>query len=353
MKIFHYMPKGPNVGDSIIDLATKKFFRSIFPDAEFFSFRSHTHAGFYGETINLHEYDRMAGIRRESLKLFGTPDLIVIGGAPSWASDTLVALETESIRARGTPIVFFGSGTKYYKDPSRRSTFMAQLSEISQQVIAAGARDEPTYRDMKLQGLPAYMTGCPVMYYVGEDIKWKKSEYFIIPFRSDKIPAHLQIDMEFIKELENVLEAKHLVVFQDYSEVCHAEALSGGLFKRHPLNFLVEYNPDNLLPFYKNAKFVFSYRLHGTLTGATCGTPFLQLNMDGRGNDFSKTFDPEGKYTISHAEATKERMLAKVRNMIAHKDYYSYTDFSERVRDAHTALEQYKNKIQGVMRGEK
>ena len=322
------MPKGPNVGDNIIDLATKKILYSVFPNAEIYSFRSHPHAAFYYGKTDIGKHDLMAGIREHSLNFSKKPDLIVIGGAPTWATSSLVSMDTKTITGTGAPIAFIGSGSKYYSDKSNRENFINKINDIKNLILIASARDEPTFIDMKHHGINAYMTGCPVMHYIGDNIMHKDSDFFIISFRDSKPLRMIKITRRFIKKLEEILKAKHLIVFHDYREVHLAGNLGGDV------RYIVEYNPENLVPFYRNAKFVLSYRLHGTLLATTCGAPFLQIGNDGRCSDFAKTFDIENKYTLSHTNLTVDNILDRVREIMESKEKYDYKDYGERIEKA-------------------
>ncbi len=344
MIINHYMPKGPNVGDNIIDLATKKILYSVFPNAEIYSYRSHFHAAFYHLKINLGQRDQMAGICEGSLSFHKKPDLIVIGGAPTWATSSLVSMDTEAILDNAIPIVFIGAGSKYYRDPSNRKTFIDNMCQIKDLIFLASARDESTYEDMAAIDLNAYMTGCPVMHYIGDKIKHKDSDYFIISFRDSKYLRKIKITKKFVSKLEQLIGAKHLIVFHDYREVCLAQKWKGGI------RYIAEYNPENLVPFYKNAKFVLSYRLHGTLLATTCGTPFLQIANDGRCNDFVQTFDPEWKYNIAHSNLTEDDILNRIRKIFQSKQIYDYEDYSKKIVNARQNLEDFKNELKRLIR---
>lgn len=342
MIINHYMPKGPNVGDNIVDLATKKILYSAFPDAEIYSYRSHLHAAFYHSKINLGERDQMAGICEGSLSFYKKPDLIVIGGAPTWATSSLVSIDAEAILGKAIPIVFIGAGTKYYPDPNNRRVFMDNIHRIKELIFLASARDKPTYEDMMAAGLTAYMTGCPVMHYIGDEIKYKDSDYFIISFRDSKALKKIKITRKFVNKLEQLLGAKHLIVFHDYREVCLAQKWKGAI------RYIAEYNPENLISFYKNAKFVLSYRLHGTLMATTCGTPFLQIANDGRCRDFVQTFDPEGKYNLWHLNLTWDDILNRICQIFESKQEYNYKDYGERVINARQNLEEFENALKSL-----
>lgn len=338
------MPKGPNVGDNTIDLATKKILYSLFPDAEIYSYRSHLHAAFYSKKMDLGKHDLMAGIREYSLNFFKKPNLIVIGGAPTWATSSLVSMDTKAITDVGAPIVFIGSGSKYYPDISNRENFIKKVTDIKNLILIASARDEPTFIDMKQQGINAYMTGCPVMHYVGEEIKHKDSDFFIISFRDSKSLRKIKITGRFIKKLEEILKAKHLIVFHDYREVQLADNLGTDV------RYIVEYNPENLVPFYRNAKFVLSYRLHGTLLATTCGTPFLQIGNDGRCSDFAKTFDIKNRYNLSHMNLTVDDILCRVCEIMESKDKYDYKDYGKKIEEARKNLENFKSELRKLIK---
>lgn len=344
MIINHYMPKGPNVGDNIIDLATKKILYSVFPDAEIYSYRSHFHAAFYGLKINLNQQDQMAGICEGSLSFHKKPDLIVIGGAPTWATSSLVSMDTKAIVDRAIPIVFIGAGSKYYPDPNNRTVFLNKINEIKHLILLASARDRPTYNDMVKAGLKVYMTGCPVMHYIGDEIKHNDdSDYFIISFRSSKALKKIAITEKLVRQLEELLGAKHLIVFHDYREVHLAQTLRGAI------RYIVEYNSENLMPFYKNAKFVLSYRLHGTLLASTCGIPFLQIGNDERCSDFAKTFDPENKHNLSHLNLKTKDILNRVSEIMQLNSPYEYKDYTRRVIEARKNLDDFKNELRGLI----
>ena len=338
------MPKGPNVGDNIIDLATKKILKSVFKDAEIFSYRSHKHAAFFHGKINIGDRDLLAGIGEGSLEFHRKPDLIVIGGAPAWATSTLVSMDPEAINRYSVPVVFLGAGSKYYPNPDNRQRFISAVEKIKDIIMLASARDEPTYRDMRQMGIRAYMTGCPVMHYIGDEIHFKDSDYFIISFRDSKDLKKIQITKKFVSKLEDVIGAKHLIVFHDYREVKLAQKWKGDI------RYIVEYNPENLIPFYKNAKFVLSYRLHGTLLSTTCGTPFLQIANDGRCNDFVQTFDPEWKYNIAHSNLTEDDILNRIRKIFQSKQIYDYEDYNKKIINARQNLEKFKNELKRLIR---
>jgi len=116
------------------------------------------------------------------------------------------------------------------------------------------------------------------------------------------------------------------------------------------IRYIVEYNPENLVPFYKNAKFALSYRLHGTLMATTCGTPFLQITTDRRCSDFVKTFDPEEKYNLSCLHLTEDDILNQIRRIIESKQNYDYRDYRKRIIKARQNLEDFKNELKRLMR---
>lgn len=352
MKIFHYMPKGPNVGDSLIDRATKKILQSIFPYADIFSFRSHTHASFYTRTVNLGAADGMAGIRHEHTGIFGKPDLIVIGGAPVWGSSSQMFFEAGGFQESKIPMVFLGVGTKHYRNRDsahqRRKLFFESIAPVKNLIIAASARDEPTRLDMEKFGLRAYMTGCPVAHYIARQFRWNEdSKYFLISFRSANIPERIRVSLPFVQELERVLNAKAIIVFHAYPEVALAKKLSAraSFFRKtiRPVNYVVEYNPDNLVPLYSNAKFVLAYRLHGALLSATCGTPFLHINTDGRGDDFTATFDQNNISTINgvgNNGCSADDILKRIKNIVSMR--HSYSDYKEKFTQAQENLKAFK-----------
>jgi len=223
------MPKGPNVGDTIIDLSVKKILYSIFPEANIFSFRSHKHAAFYSGLITIGQRDRLSGINKDSIDFFKKPDLIVVGGAPTWGTSSLVDINPIDIIKAKIPIAFIGAGSKYYPNPSNRLSFMTNIEKIKDQIIISSARDGATYESMNNHGLNSYMTGCPVKHYIGKRIRRKDSDYFIISYRQSKDLRKIRIDQRFIKKLEEVIGAKHLIVFHDYREVHTVKEIKGNL----------------------------------------------------------------------------------------------------------------------------
>ena len=343
MIIKHYMPKGPNVGDTIIDLSVKKILYSIFPEANIFSFRSHKHAAFYSGLITIGQRDRLSGINKDSIDFFKKPDLIVVGGAPTWGTSSLVDINPIDIIKAKIPIAFIGAGSKYYPNPSNRLSFMTNIEKIKDQIIISSARDGATYESMNNHGLNSYMTGCPVMHYIGKRIRRKDSDYFIISYRQSKDLRKIRIDQRFIKKLEEVIGAKHLIVFHDYREVHTMNEIKGNL------NYIVEYNPENLIPLYTNAKFVLAYRLHGTLLSTTCGTQYLQVGNDKRCSDFTKTFDPEEKHNVSHIDLSKDNIIERIKNIILKRGKYDYADYQEKIKEAKNNLEIFKKELKSLL----
>jgi len=348
------------------------------------------------------EQDALSGMNSLTASLGGKPDLIVIGGGPLWGSAEHTRFQKNPGYTDETPVMFLGVGTRsdlsHPTGPNADdlAAFHAWIDEVGgSRFTPSSARDQATSTEMDSHGIRTYMTGCPVLHYVGEDIQRRDSDYFLITYRhvlgidpmlrdrastwlrktdtqrmfpfkmvarskrplrrmmaslpftsqfhanptiNKRIDPTVVLNFDLIKRLEDALGAKHVVMVHDYRDVSTLSEVAQG----NHLNFVFHYDLESATSIYRHAKFVLTYRLHGELLAATTGTPFFHAMIDRRGGDHATTFDPQMRHHEWIKNLSGSTILQRVRSSAADPDD-GFAEYNANVETARMRLNEFRD----------
>lgn len=313
--IHHYCPHTFNVGDHFVIRSIRKYLKNELPEAVFVPFASAGNRGWGKPTRlqgpNINKSNRYA-------------DAVVIGGSDHYNNWSL-EIKKEEITKLIPPLYLIGLGAAskkldeppYIKDENVYEDILvthnaAKLSSV---------RDLYTQKFLEKAGYnKSIVTGCPALHLFNEEMYLDKNGKvaltFPFPEGNNNNKDSYNTLIKKIKALIENLKSNHLkpvIVCHDDRNVFTAQQY----FAEEEL-FFSNY-VDEFIDFYKSTSFVIGSRLHASIFVAGLGKPFININLDFRGQAFTNTFGLE-KWNINiNDEKIDEKLNSRI-DMILSND---------------------------------
>lgn len=179
-------------------------------------------------------------------------------------------------------------------------------------------RDDATLDFLKSIGVTkAILTGCPSL-YLDENKKMHFNDdsniilTFPFPVNRKKLSQRYKKLYTIISQIMKYFNNKKIVIS------CHDDRdvpIASELFRQNQI-FFSNY-VDDYYKLYRQATMVVGSRLHGTLLSASVGTPFLNINVDLRGQSFTRTFSLENWNLDYNENNIHEKIVTRIEKVFS------------------------------------
>jgi polysaccharide pyruvyl transferase WcaK-like protein len=303
MRIHHFYPRTPNIGDHFVQRGIAAMLRRIVPDATFKLF-----------DVNSRGQDKKHyGLTQSAVQLANEEaDLIIVGGSNLYEGGFRwpwgVHLDVEAIANLQIPLFLIGVGTgsdfgSPLHTPSARARFEIKL--LNEHASLSGARDIVTLDWLHRLGVAqAKLSGDPATFIFNNPLQqttrsghvlitlpprrtWSSKRNFW-KVRTQGRPAYLalvELTRTLLKKGEQVV-----VACNDPMDLSVAQKLFNGWL---PRPVVCPKTPEEYFELLSNSRASISGRLHTSVVAFSLGIPFLLVDIDQRTHGFLKTYEME------------------------------------------------------------
>ena len=284
--IHHYCPHTFNAGDHFVIRSIRLHLRKFLPEAVFVPKASAFNRG-WGQPV------RLTGKNLEYSNRYA--DAVVIGGSDQYNNWSLRIRKEEIVRLI-PPLYLIGMGisSKRLGEPPHleKRSYLEDIRVTHEVARKISVRDEPTKAFLESAGVRDVMvTGCPAMHLFDGDFAYRPGGVLALTFpfpvvrknRPEIFATLLDIIRHFLRSAPE-WGLKPVVVCHDDRDVHVAQ----DAFPEAAI-FFSNY-VDEVIDFYRSASLVLGSRLHATILVSGMGVPFVNINLDARGQGFSETF---------------------------------------------------------------
>ena len=284
--IHHYCPHTYNAGDHFVIHSIRKHIKKHLPQAVFIPRSIAVNRG-WGAPHRL-QGPNIAFSNRYA-------DAVLVGGSDNYRNWSL-RIDGEEIQHLRPPLFLIGLGissNNLNEAPLiQKEKYMDDIRSTNEKAALSTVRDQATWDFLTGFGVDkAIMTGCPAL-YLGEVDTFEFRENgpllltFPFPVNKKKMPERFKMLQKVIHEIARKYE--HVILS------CHDDRDVGPATELFPdLAVFFSNNWNDYVDLYGKARMVVGSRLHGTILAASLGTPFLNINVDIRGQSFDGTFGLE------------------------------------------------------------
>lgn len=339
--IHHYCPHTFNAGDHFVIRSIRKFIKNELEEAVFVPFASAGNRGWGKPT-------RLQGENINKSNKFA--DAVIVGGSDQYNNWDL-RIKKNEITKLIPPLYLIGLGASsknINEKPYFESEKLYDDILVTHQVARkSSVRDLYTKEFLSKIGFNnSIVTGCPALHLFNEELHLTKNGYvaltFPFPVISNRNKELFSGLISKIKVLIAYLKSKKLkpvIVCHDDRDVYTAQEY----FQEEKI-FFSNY-VDDFIDFYKSASFIIGSRLHASIFTAGLGKPFININIDFRGQAFSNTFGLEN-WNINIDDTNFDKKLNERLEMILSEDL---TGFNEFISLKSSYREKYLNFIKDVV----
>ncbi len=287
--IHHYCPHTFNVGDHFVIRSIRKFLLSELPEAIFIPFASAGNRG-WGKPA------RLQGSNINKSNQFA--DAVIVGGSDQYNNWDL-RIKKEEITKLIPPLYLIGLGAsskKINEKPYFENEKLFQDILVTHEFAKmSSVRDLFTKQFLEEIGYKkSIVTGCPALHLFNEEIHLSTSGIIALTF---PFPVISKSNKELYSEL--IIKIRELIWKLKQRKlnpviVCHDDRDVFVAQEYFPAERIFFSNyVDEFIEFYKKCSMVVGSRLHASIFTAGLGKPFLNINIDFRGQAFSNTFGLE------------------------------------------------------------
>lgn len=319
--IHHYCPHTFNAGDHFVIQSIRKNLKKYLPNAIFIPKPCAINRG-WGAPFRL---------QKENIGFSNKyADAVIVGGSDNYKNWSL-RIDGKEIEKLHPPLFLIGLGVasdNLNEQPLiKKSKYLNDIQKTNERAVVSTVRDKATLNFLKKIGInKAILTGCPSLYLEdNRKIHFNKNSYIILTF---PFPVNKKQLPERYKKLWSIIKAitknfnNHKIIIS-----CHDDRdvpIASEIFQKTKI-FFSNYVED-YYELYRNAAIVVGARLHGTLLSATVGTPFLNINVDLRGQSFTKTFSLKD-WNVNYNEMNINRKIILRIEMILSGDISPFNGF--------------------------
>jgi hypothetical protein len=325
--IHHYCPHTFNAGDHFVVRSIRMHLQKHLPEAVFVPKAVASNRG-WGEPIGL----RGVNIRNSN----ELADAVILGGSDQY-NNWSPRIKAEEIRYLKPPLFFVGLGvsSKDLDQPPyiSKTKYLEDILAANRKTVLSSVRDDISAEFLRGIGFDSpVVTGCPALYLFDEPLRvGEKGNPVLLSFpypmvrgesQWHKYRALIEVMEQLIAGL--VREGEDcLVVCHDDRDVREAQECLEG---RVPI-FFSNY-ADDYFRLYKNAKMVVGSRLHATILALGMGVPSVNIDLDLRGQGFSRTFGLE-EWNLSYKDPKLLDKLKERMGILASGDLTSFAGFEK------------------------
>lgn len=285
--IHHYCPHTYNIGDHFVIKSIRTYLRQFLPEAVFIPKASAGNRG-WGMPV------RLQGTNVNLSNEFA--DAVIVGGSDQYNNWDLRIRKEEVVKLI-PPLYLIGMGASSKKINQKPFIESSKLNDdirmTHEKARMVSVRDQYTYNFLNgLSYSKAVVTGCPALHLFNEEFHLAKNGHAALTFpfpvikkRNQELYKNL---IEKIQSLVRLLKAKKQTAYI----VCHDDRDVFTAQKYFPQEKIFYSNyVDEFIDFYKRSSLVIGSRLHASIFTAGLGKPFVNINIDFRGQAFSDMFE--------------------------------------------------------------
>lgn len=318
--IHHYCPHTYNAGDHFVIRSIRNHIMEHIPQAVFVPKPCAVNRG-WGSPF------RLTGRNLENSNEYA--DAVIVGGSDQYKGWSL-RIKKGEIERLVPPLYFIGLGassTDIDKPAEIDAKFYNDIRAAHSQLKLASVRDHATERFLNGIGIDnVEVTGCPATYLFDEPFEYReKAEVlltFPFPVLKDDSPK-MKIVMEMLNRLMAYMKRnkiKYTIVCQDDRDLYRAQKLLP------EEKFFFSNYVEDYYSLYRSAGLVVGTRLHASIISAGLGTPFININLDMRGQAFSETFQLQD-WNVDYNERNVYGKLIKRVNYVTEGDVSRFEEF--------------------------
>jgi len=310
--IHHYCPHTFNAGDHFVIQSIRKNLRKYLPNAIFIPKPCAINRGwgspFYLQKENIGFSNKYA-------------DAVIVGGSDNYKNWSL-RIDGKEIQRLRPPLFLVGLGVASNDLDEQplieKEKYLEDIRKTNEKALVSTVRDEASLNFLKSIGVTkAILTGCPSLYLEdNEKLHFNKDSYIILtfpfPVNRKKLSQRYKKLYTIISQIMKYFNNKKIVIS------CHDDRdvpIASELFRQNQI-FFSNYVED-YYELYRKAFMVVGSRLHGTLLSASLGTPFLNINVDLRGQSFTKTFSLEDWNLNYNENNINEKIISRIEKVLS------------------------------------
>lgn len=321
--VHHYCPHTYNIGDHFVILSIRKYLKEYLPNALFIPKASAGNRGWgkparlQGENINFsNEY----------------ADAVIVGGSDQYNNWDL-RIKKDEINKLIPPLYMIGLGAsskKINEGPYiEHESLYEDIRITHEKARLSSVRDNFTKRFLDSSGYAdSVVTGCPAMHLFNEEFHLNKDGKVALTFpfpvirkRNRELYTNLTRKIERLLTRLKDMNLSPVIVCHDDRDVITAQTN----FPSEKI-FFSNY-PEEFIDFYKEISFVVGSRLHASIFCSGLGKPFININIDFRGQAFSETFKLENWNLNIDDEEFEDKIVKRIET-ISDGDLSIFHDFT-------------------------
>ena len=342
--IHHYCPHTFNAGDHFVVLSIRKHLSRLLQEAVYIPKAIAVNRGWGGP-------HRLRGKNISFSNRYA--DAVVVGGSDNYRNWSL-RIDGKEIRKLQPPLFLVGLGVSSNdlneKPLIEQEKYLTDIRITNEKALVSTVRDDATLRFLQELGVSkAVCTGCPALFIDDtQEITVREGGDIIVtfpfPVNRQSLPKRYAILHGLIPKLVKRYGSERLLIS------CHDDRDVGPASELFPgQRFFFSNYPEQYLDIYRRASMVIGSRLHGTMLSASVGTPFLNIDVDIRGQAFTETFGMKGwnlEYTSSDlADSVIQRI-----DSVFSGDLSSFEAFRRKKNELKTVFESTMDEIAGHIR---
>jgi hypothetical protein len=284
--IHHYCPHTYNAGDHFVIRSIRKQLSRHLSGTLFLPKAAAANRG-WGKPVRL---------KGENILVSNEyADAVVVGGSDMYNNWSL-RIESKEIKTLQPPLYLIGMGIssklQQHRPNIQKVSYYADILATHEHARLCAVRDYLTAKFLADVGYhEAVVTGCPALYLHDEKFHPHDSGVvaltFPFPVAGEGDPGLYQWLISLIKQMRDTAKSlgmNPVVVCHDDRDVFVAQ-------REFPEDqvFFSNY-VDEVIEFYRGVTMVVGSRLHASILAAGLGKPFININLDARGEGFTQMF---------------------------------------------------------------
>jgi hypothetical protein len=322
--VHHYCPHTFNIGDHFVIRSIRKYLNTYLPEAVFIPKACAKNRG-WGQPVRL---------QGENINLSNKyADAVIIGGSDQY-NNWALRIKQNEVRKLIPALYLIGLGvsSKSLNTPPfiEKKEYYEDIRITNEKAILSSVRDNYTKEFLEQLGYnKAIVTGCPALHLFDEDFHLYEGGFVALTFPFPVIKSIKKILYQNlitrVKEMIGIVQKcglQPIITCHDDRDVFVAQQL----FPNEKI-FYSNY-VDDFIDFYRKSLLVVGSRLHASIFVAGIGKPFVNINIDRRGQGFTDTFKlGEWNLNIDDPELNK-KLEMRVKTIIS-GDLSVFNSFSK------------------------
>lgn len=342
--VHHYCPHTYNAGDHFVILSLRRALRKRLSNVIFIP---KAIAGNRG-------WGKPAYLKGENIAFSNlNADAVMVGGSDHY-KDWSLRIDGEEIQKLQPPLFLLGLGasSKGAGQPPEmsRDRYWTDLRKTNEHAAVSTVRDLGTQEMLEQAGITkSVMTGCPSMYLTDPTpFAHRPDGPMILTF---PFPVDRNSQSERYRRLQEIIRS----LLRDYGESriiisCHDDRdvpVAAEVFPEARIFF--SNNPRQYLQLYRTALLVAGSRLHASLCAVAAGTPFININIDFRGEQFTRTFGLEN-WNLSLSQNDFDTALRHRIEGVISGEMHTFSEFYERKEQLREVFDSSMNDVARIIR---